>query len=1103
MVHIIYSTSNVLQPNLEISLGASQWKEVGVVGAEALRTETEVYGDYKLGINTVARAVSTDYEDGFVSTATYPRANLDVVGNTFISGRTQTTLSDGSGGSPTATNYALLVGGASDNPDSTAEFRIATTTLAQAGRTEGPTADIDNGRVGINVNDAALDKNFVVSGDARITGDFTFQSDIDVNGGDIRSTAATFSIANQSSTTSLNLAGYAQNIAIGDLTTNTQTINIGTAATGSATLNIHTDATNSTIDIGSVNNTGASNTSQITIGGAFANKQSSILNVKNYQTIIDGILTLQGGEINTTANIDEFTIFPSGITKLNIGLSVGELTLGGVAGETQIRNGIRVQGSSFFESDITQNGGLKNTNLGIDRNIFGTIRIATLARSSNVATVTTVNPHSLTTGNTVEIDSSVDSFNTVGTVSVTVVDSNTFTYSNTGADFTIASATGTVITNVGATQSTGSLENLNIDYFSVVDDFSGIVNITTVTNNKILVDTSGHFFNTNEAIQFIDVGNLTGLSTSDTYYILSRDALGFTLKDVNDNQITIGLQSGSTDAGTARAKISETVIDTVGAQPWGDDSYKYQVLNGEQTWLMPISNPSGIGINELYLVGTEIIRTVNFPTTYVPDAPQPYTVEVTRGERGTAQSAHADGESLIRLVEQQNASYIFPNPLTALDSTINVAEFSAAIKQGDLFRLNKTDLDNGGEYVKITVINPADAQSFTINNGDFGTTVLPKDPLEVFKTITTTGNTQISGDVVIGYDTTKPFINAANDQNLADAYGKNSSEAIGAAITDTGGGNLTVHNSIELSGNTSTSLPSKQYFVITNGTLPKFYVESASGNTSIYNGGNLKVFKDSFFATGSFDKERIDAANNIALEVLGATGNTKIAGSLRTGDDFSVGTLATPANAESGSNLHTARFTVDAQTGDTYVGRYLEVNGAAAATPSAATEVVQINNMGVNGDKPFTFRQDASIEAFGQENFYNANGGRKTIFVSTQGNTDATAFQLEPNLQYLVIPSSTLVLRLPSNAITGDTIRIVDVGGALNFANNLVVRAPLNVKIQGSDTGSNLGGVSNYAGGELVVNTPNAAFGLIYAGNDDLEGNGIPDAFQGWWLMEI
>ena len=215
-----------------------------------------------LGINTVARAVSTDYLDGFVSTATYPRANLDVVGNTFISGRKQTTLSDGSGGTPVASRHAFIVGGPSDNPDATAEFRVATTTLSQDGRAEGATADIDNGRVGINVTDAALDKNLVVSGDARITGDFTFESDIDVDGGDIRSTAPTFNIANQSTTTSLNLTGWAVNVAIADLATADQTIDIGTAVTGTSTLNIHTDAINSTVNVGTVENTGAGNISK-------------------------------------------------------------------------------------------------------------------------------------------------------------------------------------------------------------------------------------------------------------------------------------------------------------------------------------------------------------------------------------------------------------------------------------------------------------------------------------------------------------------------------------------------------------------------------------------------------------------------------------------------------------------------------------------------------------------------------------------------------------------------------------------------------------------------------------------------------------------------
>ena len=66
----IYSVnSSITQPTIEISLGESEWKETGVVGAEAFAQKLLLYGDYRLGVNTVARAISTDYADGFVSTA--------------------------------------------------------------------------------------------------------------------------------------------------------------------------------------------------------------------------------------------------------------------------------------------------------------------------------------------------------------------------------------------------------------------------------------------------------------------------------------------------------------------------------------------------------------------------------------------------------------------------------------------------------------------------------------------------------------------------------------------------------------------------------------------------------------------------------------------------------------------------------------------------------------------------------------------------------------------------------------------------------------------------------------------------------------------------
>jgi hypothetical protein len=95
----------------------------------------------------------------------------------------------------------------------------------------------------------------------------------------------------------------------------------------------------------------------------------------------------------------------------------------------------------------------------------------------------------------------------------------------------------------------------------------------------------------------------------------------------------------------------------------------------------------------------------------------------------------------------------------------------------------------------------------------------------------------------------------------------------------------------------------------------------------------------------------------------------------------------------------------------------------------------------------------------------------------------------------------------------GDMIRIIDISGSLSYNLSMVVRAPDNVKVQGesSNTGTTvLPGIApstfvGYeAGGELVVQTPNAAFSLVYAGNATPDGGpGAPSSLVGWYLTDV
>ena len=222
--------------------------------------------------------------------------------------------------------------------------------------------------------------------------------------------------------------------------------------------------------------------------------------------------------------------------------------------------------------------------------------------------------------------------------------------------------------------------------------------------------------------------------------------------------------------------------------------------------------------------------------------------------------------------------------------------------------------------------------------------------------------------------------------------------------------------------------------------------------------------------------------------------------------DFYLFSAQDPENVITSPDSTVPSFFVD-NLGNVGAERTLTIEGFASATPSDTIDQLAIKNLGVNGTKKFSVKQDNAIDSFGITNFYTSGGGRHTRYISAASPEEDLT--LTPNIVYCVNvqASSTLILTLPATAVTGDTVKIVEVGGNLTYNTSLVLRTPeaSGTKIQGDSTGTLLGDrITPYPSGELVVQTPNAAFTLVYLGGTDNNGQvGIPTSVQGWWLMEV
>ena len=272
------------QPTIEFS--NANFKEVGVIGGEALRTETETIGDYKLGINTICRSSHDAYANAFVENLTTdPRANLDVVGNAYISGRKtpdylqHTQFADRD---KNRIKDALIVGGDSAAPNDEAVLRVSTETSTPLERVVDQLLKV---RLVSMLGMSELNRALVVKGDARFTEDVQFERDIEVQGdgtlAEIRTdiTTGTVNLFNDSTfvggnnSAGLHIGGYAKTLRIGDFnTTSTQWIYIGDKSTGDQFVYIANNANHNNIFIGNIDQDAA--ISKTTIGGAYDRVES-------------------------------------------------------------------------------------------------------------------------------------------------------------------------------------------------------------------------------------------------------------------------------------------------------------------------------------------------------------------------------------------------------------------------------------------------------------------------------------------------------------------------------------------------------------------------------------------------------------------------------------------------------------------------------------------------------------------------------------------------------------------------------------------------------------------------------------------------------------
>ena len=1204
----LWATEVALGNGVRLEFSNSSWKEFGVIGSETIRTDTNDIGQYKLGINTVARSAHDAYMTAFVDVDTAPRANLDVVGNAFISGKI---ISDYlshpafANRTETTSDYALLVGGDSATPANEATLRVATT---------------NNGRVGINVTNAELDRALVVDGTSRFTDDARFEHDIEVNGDDgvtaeIRTsqTSGIFNLVTDTTFTgTLNIGNSVETLNLLNTTTEDQYVYVGNKS-------LHSNIwVGNTPDLNS-------NISKITIGGAYNNNESlsfTQIGSKALKVAGDFQLGTRRGltdtvKLSSTAGTVEFFSGNSNTSKLDFATNASDITIGGQGGDTRIRNNLIVDSTARFNSDMTLCGGYASYSFVADRGQIGSSKIT---HTSGVL------------GNNL-FNSNVD---IISVARKTTADAEYNAVDTSGSGDWGGTVFQNEITTIGGTpiiepQILSALSG-NQYYLPIKNKPVDAAGDQYFAENDILLidtDSSG-----NKHPEFVRVVSLPRINTAPFFLIVERLPFGtFTAirSDHNDTApiykcnvqfnstwITTDLDNSGTEENIYLSQFGGTIsigdyviVSRDDGTPSGDgiddkgELFKVKTLidqvakklsvktgcdtNSVKTVFEVDSVTGNVTIDSDTTIINGLLNLNGSCSTPYTNSPTGDKLRITNGgtpaittfevdtctgdtrignthatvfmlseQFGTTPSAYTKDSDVV-YVYQHDPQSINPNglgPATTLAEAITAATSDIVIQ-------SNLDAFSVGDYVilyvqdqQIEIIQVTDTPRTDTNTGGL---ILPTSSNSTY----TSGGRGREGTTAqafqAGVNVVK-LVGAPRTTVLLDDIPATQSAratALKARSPNTSDVRLEIRLrngdliSPKLDYPTYVRIGS-EFFVpdSVDGSLdavyavkmPKSIREPNAATTpyyDLYNGGELSVYDDTTIYGGAFRMYGSDS-KTLVLSIANDDGHS--------GD----GSIEDPINKTNGMTLKGSAnifgdfrvywddcqmngicssvpsFSVQGRTGSLQMGETFYQAGRLLITENASDVVFHIDNMGsagiggTDGPKDFKIYQNNAIDSFGIEKYWTGNGGRRHTYLDFDPTTGIGQQQdnpLEVNNNYLVNTSSgsNMVLYLPNDAQTGDMIRFTELSGNLTYNTSLIIRAlkdgAVQTAIQGDTTGSRVGAgagqtlATAWDSGELVVQSRNAAFGLVYAGPVDIEGSSnartIPPSLRGWWLMEL